>query len=199
MGLRGEKAGSFVCPGTVDVGCNPPNSQLPLHYDGSKNNNSQYVYMFVDGNAGDKVQLNWEIDSAQDSCKDATDLAKFPTGMTSNYMKARKTPLAMCTSSTIKGKMVPEEVFTVKVKAGATINLTVTAFETTVGNTALIDARWGGSCSVSGGAGANKIACVQSTKSPSAAWSRQSRPCGSPSSRPRAVPPPTSSSRATTR
>ena len=51
--------------------------------------------MFVDGNAGDKVQLNWEIDSAQDSCKDATDLAKFPTGMTSNYTKARKTPLAI--------------------------------------------------------------------------------------------------------
>ena len=90
--------------------------------------------------------------------------------MTSNYTKARKTPLAMCTSSTIKGKMVPEEVFTVKVKAGATINLTVTAFETTVGNNALIDARWGGSCSVSGGAGANKIACLQSTKTPSAAW-----------------------------
>ena len=80
--------------------------------------------------------------------------------MTSNYIKARKTPLAMCTSSTIKGNMVPEEVFTAKVKAGATINLTVTAFETTVGNTALIDARWGGSCSVSGGAGANKIACL---------------------------------------
>ena len=29
------------------------------------------------GNAGDNVQLNWEIDSAQDSCKDATDLANY--------------------------------------------------------------------------------------------------------------------------
>ena len=65
---------------------------------------------------------------------------------------------------------MPEEVFKINVAKGATINLTVANFQSTVGTKALLDVRWGGSCSVKGGAGTNKIACSQSTATPTVAW-----------------------------
>jgi len=88
----------------------------------------------------------------------------------SSYMKVHNKPLKTCTTSTISGKGTPEEVFTMMVPAGATGRINIDNFQSSVGTTALLDARWGGSCTADKGAGTNQIVCSKSTATPTVAW-----------------------------
>ena len=75
----------------------------------------------------------------------------------SSFLIAREKAVSTCKSSTVTGKLTPEQVFTIKARKGVSTKVHVDLLTTNGGTSrALLDARWGGACP-----GTNAIKCNQ--------------------------------------
>ena len=121
--------------------------------------------MFLEGAKKTTATLTFEVDTDRSVCDGVIDLDGSGGNSMSGYMKVHPTNLETCLPSSIVGKKTAEEVFKIQVPAGVRVKVDLVSFRSSVGDRALVDARWGGACAASG-AGANKVLCTNSAASP---------------------------------
>jgi len=156
------RAGGDTCADGSEQACkSAKDNKLPLSW-ANAGAAAAYAYVFLEGAFNAEVVYAFEIDTDASVCDGVIDLDAAGGNTMSNFMKVHSTPMPSCMASTIKGKKIAEEVFTMKVPAGVRVQIDLTAFQSSVGTDALMDARWGGACAANSGAGTNSIVCSKS-------------------------------------